>query len=291
MDTRDDDNVSSYSVLHNKENAIDPKNLKICNLTQRQVYAYGIGHFFNDVAAAAWFNYLLIYLTLVHPVIPDDPTAAAKFAGLIMLVGQIVDGIATPIIGTIMDRAPTCCGMGRKRPFYLFGTFFVGVSLVFQFTVCFVCTVVGNDSLFVVYINYLLWPIMVNISWPMVQIAHMSLPPAISNSRKTRDRLSNLRNAFTFFAFLACFIVALILFNVIPDPLVQYQYLAYILTIIGLCTSCAFVIGIPEKKLTVKTAELRQTMISFNENFDKSMIRGRKALMKFEAAINDFVEE
>ena len=32
------------------------------NLTDRDVWAYSLGHFFNDLVAACWFNYLIYFL-------------------------------------------------------------------------------------------------------------------------------------------------------------------------------------------------------------------------------------
>lgn len=56
--------------------------------------AYGLGHCLNDLTAACWFNYLLFFLTtVVH-------TRAAPLA---LLIGQITDGIATPLVGFLSD--------------------------------------------------------------------------------------------------------------------------------------------------------------------------------------------
>ena len=40
---------------------IDKKKFDI--LTKTNEWAYGMGHFLNDLTAACWFNFLLVYLT------------------------------------------------------------------------------------------------------------------------------------------------------------------------------------------------------------------------------------
>jgi len=64
-------------------------------LTKIDVLAYGVGHFVNDLVAACWFNYLFFFLKKVVE------TEAATTA---LLVGQISDGIATPIVGLLSDK-------------------------------------------------------------------------------------------------------------------------------------------------------------------------------------------
>jgi Na+/melibiose symporter-like transporter len=60
-----------------------------------------VGHFFNDLTAACWFNFLLYYLKRVV----KTPSATTMF-----FVGQITDGIATPTIGYLSDKFRTRYG-------------------------------------------------------------------------------------------------------------------------------------------------------------------------------------
>lgn len=64
-------------------------------LDEIKIWAYGVGHFFNDLAGACWFNFLFYYLKRV---------VVTPAAATMMVVGQIVDGIATPLIGYLSDR-------------------------------------------------------------------------------------------------------------------------------------------------------------------------------------------
>lgn len=65
-----------------------------------------MGHSLNDLTAACWFNYLLFFLTtVVH-------TPAAPLA---LLVGQISDGLATPLVGYLSDKYDTRWGTVSLR--------------------------------------------------------------------------------------------------------------------------------------------------------------------------------
>lgn len=63
-------------------------------LTSRTKWCYGVGHVLNDLAAAAWFTYLLVYLRGVIP---------WKQAGYVFVSGQIADALATPTAGRLSD--------------------------------------------------------------------------------------------------------------------------------------------------------------------------------------------
>ena len=52
-----------------------------------------------------------------------------------------------------------------------------------------------------------------NIGFAAMQVAHMSLVPSLTLSRKTRDELNNQRGTFTYVANFLVLIVALIVFQ------------------------------------------------------------------------------
>ena len=47
--------------------------VKFDALSERNVWAYGVGHFMNDLCAACWFNFLSIYLKNINPISIDNP--------------------------------------------------------------------------------------------------------------------------------------------------------------------------------------------------------------------------
>ncbi|KAL7386940.1 hypothetical protein ABVT39_015954 [Epinephelus coioides] len=75
---------------------------------------YAVGHFLNDLCASMWFTYLLVFY---HSVLGFKNT----YAGVLLLVGQIADGICTPLIGYESDRTPGCGNYGKRKTWHLFG--------------------------------------------------------------------------------------------------------------------------------------------------------------------------
>jgi len=64
-------------------------------------WAYGIGHFINDLTVACWFNFLLFFLKRV---------AETPSAPYVLLIGQVTDGISTPIVAYFSDKFDTRIG-------------------------------------------------------------------------------------------------------------------------------------------------------------------------------------
>ncbi|KAF5898145.1 major facilitator superfamily domain-containing protein 12, partial [Clarias magur] len=75
-------------------------------------FTYAVGHVLNDLCASMWFTYLLLYYQSVLSF--RDSTA-----GLLLLVGQIADGVATPLIGYESDRTPGCGAYGKRKSWHL----------------------------------------------------------------------------------------------------------------------------------------------------------------------------
>ena len=48
-------------------------------LSPRNIWAYGTGHFMNDLCSACWFNYLLVYLKTINPIDPVNPGFYASY--------------------------------------------------------------------------------------------------------------------------------------------------------------------------------------------------------------------
>jgi Na+/melibiose symporter-like transporter len=78
-----------------------PKEAMFDSLSPVHFWAYGVGHFLNDLTAACWFNYLLFFLQTVVK------TSAAPIA---LLVGQLCDGVTTPVVGYLSDKYDTRIG-------------------------------------------------------------------------------------------------------------------------------------------------------------------------------------
>ena len=132
-------------------------------------FAFSVGHVLNDMAACCWFTYLLIYLentVLFHP----------GEAGVIMLSGQIADGIATPIVGLLSDSSSCMTVLGwrfcKRTKFHFFGTILValcysGVWIYSPFDGCETCNI-GNIWM---TLYYCLAAALFNVGWASVQVS------------------------------------------------------------------------------------------------------------------------
>jgi len=85
-------------------------------LEKKHTIAYAVGHFSNDLCAAGWFFYVVFYLKFIVRLTGGQ-------AGLAMLCGQFADGFMTPLVGVLSDRFNT--KIGKRAPWYIFGTFIV----------------------------------------------------------------------------------------------------------------------------------------------------------------------
>lgn len=131
---------------------VDLKNLKRDALGKREVAAYAVGHFSNDLCAAAWFTYVLYY---IQNVVGLDPV----IAGFAMLSGQIADGITTPLVGLGSDKFKT--RIGSRAPWYIGGTIlaipsFLGIFIYPGLT--------GNSQI----AYYITLPAVFNVGWACV---------------------------------------------------------------------------------------------------------------------------
>lgn len=237
-----------------------PAKIKLDTLTGLQIFGYSIGHFQNDLCAACWFNYLLYFMKNV--VFAGDPDSGF-YAGIVLLSGQIADGIATPLVGIYSDKTNT--RIGKRTPWYIFGFVLV--------TICFVFIFRENNSTDkgarIAY--YVFFPSAFNVGWASVQVAHMSLVPSLTLSRKTRDKLNNFRNTFTYIANLYVLLLAFILFLTLNCDYTQFTILSLASVGLGFLTSIFFLVTVREKKITegcrqIKKEFKKQHRISMDSN-------------------------
>lgn len=82
--------------------------------------SYGMGHVLNDICASMWFTYLLVFFHLVLGF-------NSILAGVVLLIGQIADAVATPFVGYHSDKTDPLwiCRYGRKKTWHLVGKYFM----------------------------------------------------------------------------------------------------------------------------------------------------------------------
>ncbi|XP_056585973.1 major facilitator superfamily domain-containing protein 12 [Triplophysa dalaica] len=212
---------------------------------------YAVGHFFNDLCASMWFTYLLVYY---HSVLGFNDTNA----GVLLLVGQIADGICTPLIGYESDRTSGCGKYGKRKTWHLVGTVSVFASFPLIFNPCFGCD--ENTSKTEALIYAVPFIIIFQFGWAATQISHLSLIPELVTCEHAKVELTSYRYAFTVMANITVYAVAWLLFHLqqdIQDPSVSqnlgwadvplFRYLALIVWGIGTVFSFIFHLGTKER--------------------------------------------
>lgn len=97
-----------------------------------------------------------------------------KLAGALVMLGQVGDAVATPIVGVMTDR------YGTKRIWHIVGTILVFLTFPLIFAVCPFC-----DEFPVSWkLTYLSIVILIfQFGWPVVQITHLAMIPELSRTQ------------------------------------------------------------------------------------------------------------
>lgn len=143
----DREEVTDCSVQNNQ-----PKESRLGKLNWKTSFAFGVGHVLNDLCASMWFTYLLVFF---HLVLRFDNS----LSGIILLIGQIADGIATPFVGLQVGDAysnqrtnPNARSgftnflnkIGPRKTWHLIGTLAILVSFPFIFMPCVAAQILHN---------------------------------------------------------------------------------------------------------------------------------------------------
>ncbi|KAM3967656.1 major facilitator superfamily domain-containing protein 12 [Aphomia sociella] len=202
---------------------------------------YGIGHILNDVCASLWFTYLLVFIHLVLEF-------SASQAGNLMLIGQVVDALATPFVGYHSDHTDNSLSAkyGRRKLWHLFGTACTLASFPFIFSQCIGCSMTHKWAQMFYFSSFI---IIFQIGWAAVQISHLSLIPELADDEHTRTHLTAVRYGFTVFSNLFVYIVTWIVLHVTdeydkqqvgPADAWKFRHIVYIVLSVGTVASIVF---------------------------------------------------
>lgn len=149
-------------------------------LPVNQKFCYGVGHILNDLAANVWFSYLIIYLTKVARLSNSD-------TGLVAMLGQVTDGICTPVTAILNDK--TVCRYGRRKIWHLVGSLCVSLSFPLLFA-----RLLGDEASDSLKLGYYIGVAAVfQFGWGCVQISHLSLIPEIAVRESEKVELNAIR--------------------------------------------------------------------------------------------------
>ena len=209
----------------------------------RHLATYAVGHVLNDMCAAVWFSYLLLY--------PQEAEAlSGRLAGAVMFSGQLADALATPLVGLASDAGRGCCLLGRRKAWNLAGVLMVAANFSFMF--CFSLLPAWGALAPTPKAAVLgLFAALFNVGWAAVQVSHMALVPELTRDEGERVQLNSARYAFTVLSNCAVFLVMLGLLptaasasDTSPDAQYKqprvYQQLALVVLGVGLACSAVF---------------------------------------------------
>ena len=150
-------------------------------LPVRVKLGFGVADLGGNLFFTALGFYALKYLT-------DTVGIAAAVAGTILMVGKFVDAFWDPLIGFISDNTRT--RFGRRRPFLLFGSIPMALTMWFFFT----NPHIQQPGLLVAW--GLVAFILLNVTYSVVNIPYSSLTPELTTDYNERSSLNGFRFMF-----------------------------------------------------------------------------------------------
>nr|AEE62599.1 unknown [Dendroctonus ponderosae] len=211
---------------------------------------YALGHVLNDVCAAMWFSYLLVFFHLVLGFKSGE-------AGVLLLVGQVADAVATPFIGYNSDKDHHwwIYRFGKRKIWYFMGSICVVLTFPFIFSPCISCQTASRLSQMIYYSFFIVF---FQFGWAAVQIAHMSLMPEITSNEHQRTKLAAVRNGATV---VASVLVYLVTWGVLQisggsdkkigaEDAARFQHIVWSVMVFGIVCSILFYIMIKEPLAT-----------------------------------------
>ncbi|XP_054159274.1 major facilitator superfamily domain-containing protein 12-like [Oppia nitens] len=217
-------------------------------LPLRQRLAFCVGHVLNDVCAAIWFSYFLVYMHFIN--------RFHKTAAYLLLIGQIADAIATPFVGIELDKDNDwwICRYGRKKCWHLLGTVLICVTFPIIFTKCIGCDSTSENAKMVYYSAFI---VIFQFGWAAVQISHLSLIPDLTPYSSERVELNAWRYALSVASNITVYLIAWLMFyldgrhkadsdQITPNDDFIFRDIILIVMSIGVVLSLIFHFGVKE---------------------------------------------
>ncbi|XP_022239401.1 major facilitator superfamily domain-containing protein 12-like [Limulus polyphemus] len=185
------------------------KNVKKKQLSLRTKLAFSVGHVFNDLCASMWFSYLLTFLELVL-------RFESRMTGALLLLGQVADAIATPLIGIQSDKRYNflLCRYGRRKIWHLIGTVLIAATFPFLFNKCLGC---ADRDQWLQFAYYGVFVTIFQIGWAANQVAHVSLITDLTPFSAERVELNAYRHAFTVISSICVYSITWVVLGVSED--------------------------------------------------------------------------
>ena len=163
-----------------------------------------------------------------------------------VLIGQLTDGVATPLVGILSDAtAKNPNSIASRKIWLLIGAILVAATFpeIFNRTV-----VVHPDTRVGELVYYAFFIVWFQIGWATVQCNHLSMIPVLGVHQRRKVALSSARNVYTIAANVVVFVLAFFLFNggtggtggFTHDDLHLFRDLVYAVVGLGACAVLLF---------------------------------------------------
>lgn len=248
-----------------REDSFSEVSLHSSALTPWTFWSFSVGHVLNDMCAACWFTYLLVYLKDVAYLSPYQ-------SGLVMLSGQIADGLATPLMGIFSDKSSNLFleigkfKFGKRKIWHLFGSLVVMICFFMVFSLYSVVPSIRSIDKFWLLVFYMFAASTFNIGWAAVQVSHMSIVPELSPIDQDRVALNSARYGFNVLSNVTIFVAFYLfikLFNLSANE--EYFWLGMTALIIGFICTVVFHLGTPESRPELDA--IANDLVAFGEEF------------------------
>jgi glycoside/pentoside/hexuronide:cation symporter, GPH family len=214
--------------------------LTIPKLTFWEKLAYGAGDTGPAMTANVLAIYLLVFLTNVAGM-------SAGLAGLTLGVGKIWDAINDPMVGVMSDRSKH--RWGRRLPWLYWGAIPFGLIFLLQWVVPF-------QNEWWLFGFYVVASVLFNSFYTVVNLPYTAMTAELTQDYDERTSLSSFRFMFSIGGSIVSLIIALVIFEQVPDPSIKYFVLASVVSIISVATLSWCVWGTKRRAIVIDKLRL-----------------------------------
>ena len=234
-------------VKDNSDNNNFPKSLTIEKLNFKTKLAYGAG----DLGPAITGNIAVFYLMVFFTNVAGIP---AGFAGSILMIGKIWDGINDPIVGMLTDKTQSR-RWGRRLPWLLYGAIPFGFFSFLQWIVP-QFSADKNINIWGLFWYYVIIGIISQAFFTVVNLPYTAMTPELTQDYDERTSLNSFRFTFSIGGSILSLILAKIIFSQIADRQQQYLVLAAVCTVIAVLSLYWCVYGVRDRILAFEAKRI-----------------------------------
>lgn len=191
-------------------------------LSIRKKLGFGVCDLGGNLFFTAMGFWTLNYLT-------DTVALTAAAAGFAIMIGKFWDAVTDPMMGYISDRTKT--RMGRRRPYILFGSIPLGVSMWYFFT----NPHIESQGALAVWAILALCAL--NTAYTIVNIPYSALTPELTRDYHERTALNSFRFGFAVVGTILGAAIVLPIVNAFPDKSSGFSAAGLVMGVIMIVTA------------------------------------------------------